>query len=203
MVFMSGCASVFPGFNDGSTVGKTVAFEELMQEFDSCRGKGTIESGGMVKGKLNFEFTVAGPNGYIQFYDLLGRKTLFITLNNKSVTAWDMVRNERYDTSGIFSVLPFTQLISPVEFFQVLWGSLPQSYNDSVHDNDLRFESTSASISFNSRRTEYGPLLHKIVLESKEDNYRVTIDIKEREMNVSYPHLKRSIPDSIPFAAPA
>ncbi len=171
--------------------------------FHSCRGKGTVESGGVIKGKLSFEFTAEGEKGYIQFYDLLGRKTLFIALNNELVSAWDMVRNERYDTAGILTILPFTKLITPEEFFQVLWGSIPQAYNDSVQDNDLRFESTSASISFNSRLTEYGPLLHKIVLESKEDNYRVIIDIKERELNASYPHLKRNIPDTVPFAAPA
>lgn len=203
VIFISGCGSVFPGLHDKDTVEETVDFDKLTESYEMCRGKGSVESGGVVKGKLSFEFTAAGENGFIQFYDLLGRKTLFISLKNESVSAWDMVRNEQYDTSGILTALPFTQLITPVEFFQVLWGSIPLTYGEGRKDNDLRFESTSASISFDSRRTEYGPLLHKIVLESKEENYRVTIEIKEREMDASYPHLQRRIPDSVPFAAPA
>ncbi len=189
------------GFSKEDAGVETVAFEELVRDFDSCRGKGSIESGGIVKGKLSFEFTAVGNSGYIQFYDLLGRKTLFIMMEKESVAAWDMVRNERYDRDGIFSVLPFTQLITPLDFFQVLWGSIPQSYHEKQSD-DLRFESTTASISFDSRRTENGPLLHKVVLESTEANYRVKIEIKEREMNASYPHLKKQIPESVPFASP-
>lgn len=192
-----------PGFSKDDAVLETVPFDELVREFESCRGKGFIESGGIVKGKLSFEFTAVEKSGYIQFYDLLGRKTLFISMEKESVAAWDMVRNERYDKEGIFSALPFTQLITPLEFFQVLWGSIPPNYHGKHLDDDLRFESTSASIRFDSRRTENGPLLHQVFLESKEDNYRVKIEIKEREMNASYPHLKKQIPESVPFASPA
>ena len=190
-------------FSETETVLETVPIDDLIRKYNSCRGKGSVESDGIVKGKLSYEFSADGNSGYIQFYDLLGRKSLFILMKNKSVSAWDMVRNKRYNKDGIFTALPFINLMSPSDFFQVLWGSIPSNYLGRTVNKEFRFESTSASISFDSKRTEYGSLLYKVVLESTEENYRVTIKIKEREMNATYPRLERKIPESVPLASPA
>ena len=45
-----------------------------------CRGKGYILSEGEMKGRLNFTFTSSRDTAYIQFKDLIGRKTIFLIL---------------------------------------------------------------------------------------------------------------------------
>ena len=96
--------------------------------------------------------------------------------------------------------LPFTELIKPDDFARLLWGSIPNTFLSRGSEQDFRFESMSAGISFESERTKYGPLVHKITFQSAEHRYHVEIEIKDREFDAVFPHLLHRIPGSIPLA---
>lgn len=202
LIMFSGCAHLFPGKNE-LTYEDVVPYTDIEKRFSTCRGKGIFNVGGELRGSLNFEFTLRGDSTFIQFLDLLGRKTLFVKINNHRILAWDMIHNERYERESILHILPFTEIIRPEEFAVLLWGSIPKSYRRKHSSGEFEFESMSASISFESERTKYGPLVRKIILRSEERRYHVEIEIKDREFDVVFPHLFRRIPDSIPLAQPS
>ena len=64
---------------------------------DYCRGNGYILSKGKFDGRLNFTFSSSRNTSYIEFKDIIGRKTLFLIISNNDIDAWDMRKNRRYN----------------------------------------------------------------------------------------------------------
>jgi hypothetical protein len=93
---------------------------------------------------LNFTFTTTRDTAYIQFKDLIGRKTLFLILGDKSIDAWDMLHNQRYDKASILLFLPFFEIIQPNDMRRFLWGEIPKIFSDPEiiknHPNKYRVE---------------------------------------------------------------
>ena len=68
------------------TIDRGMVFPTLNDKI-FCRGKGYILSEGDIQGRLNFTFTASRDTAYIQFKDLIGRKTLFLILGNETIDA--------------------------------------------------------------------------------------------------------------------
>jgi hypothetical protein len=127
-----------------------------------CRGKGYIISEGEMKGRLNFTFTSSRDTAFIQFKDLIGRKTLFLILSDKSIDAWDMLHNQRYDKASILLSLPFFEMIQPDDMRTFLWGEIPKIFSDpEIIKNQS--EQISGGIQFRSNQTEHGPLVEHVI----------------------------------------
>ena len=161
-----------------------------------CRGSGYVISGGGLKGRLNFTFTSSRNKTYIQFKDLIGRKTLFLILENGSIEAWDMLNNRRYDQASILIALPFFEMIESKELITFLWGEIPLVFSDPTQMQSEN-EKVSGRIQFNSAQTAFGPLVENISFNLNEDNSKFDLYIMNREFDVQYPHLIRDIPNSV------
>ena len=137
-----------------------------------CRGKGYIISEGEMKGRLNFTFTSSRDTAFIQFKDLIGRKTLFLILSDKSIDAWDMLHNQRYDKASILISLPFFEMIQPDDMRTFLWGEIPKIFSDpDIIKNQS--EQISGEIQFRSNQTEHGPLVEHVTFNMKDESQKI------------------------------
>ena len=73
------------------------SYSEYLQEFNSCTGKGMIDSNGPLKGKLSFVFKSQRDSTFFQFGDALGRKVLLMWITPNSVTARNLIENKQYN----------------------------------------------------------------------------------------------------------
>ena len=110
-ILITGCTQL-PSFESEPYLEQQTALPNI-DDKKFCRGKGYIISEGEMKGRLNFTFTSSRDTAFIQFKDLIGRKTLFLILSDKSIDAWDMLHNQRYDKASILLSLPFFEMIQP------------------------------------------------------------------------------------------
>ena len=161
-----------------------------------CRGQGYILSEGEMKGRLNFTFTSSRDTTYIQFKDLIGRKTIFLILNNENIDAWDMLNNRRYDRESILISLPFFEMIEPKELRTFLWGSIPPVFSepDQIKSQSVK---VSGGIEFRSAQTPFGPLIEHVSFNMRDEKYKIDLVMMNREFDVQYPHLIRNIPTSV------
>jgi len=173
-----------------------MAFPDLDQK-KYCRGKGYILSKGEIRGRLNFTFTSSRDTAYIQFKDLIGRKTLFLILSNDTIDAWDMLHNRRYDQASILISLPFFEMIQPNDLRTFLWGEIPEFFSDPEKIKNQP-EQISGGIQFRSNQTEHGPLVEHVTFNMKAEKQKIELVMMNREYDVQYPHLIRKIPESIP-----
>ena len=74
----------------------SVTIDELTSVYGQLRGTGRLTVMGKRSGKFNFSFTSDSHDTFLQFRDVLGRKTLFMEIHDSSLTAWDMIQNEKY-----------------------------------------------------------------------------------------------------------
>ena len=100
-----GCVSTYNQTYENET--NSIIYPDLSDK-DYCRGSGYITSGVGIKGRLNFTFTSSRSKAYIEFKDLIGRKTLFLILDESEVKVWDILNNRRYNQSSILLALPFS-----------------------------------------------------------------------------------------------
>ena len=63
------------------------SYEEYLVAYNSCTGKGVINSDGSLKGKLPFSFRSQRDSTFLEFSDIIGRKALFVWITNNSITA--------------------------------------------------------------------------------------------------------------------
>jgi len=162
-----------------------------------CRGKGYILSEGEMKGRLNFTFTTSRDTAFIEFKDLIGRKTLFLVLGNESIEAWDILRNRRYDEASILIFLPFFEIIRPNDLRTFLWGEIPKVFSDPEKIKN-KSDQISGGIQFKSNQTEYGPLIENVTFNMEAKKQKIVLVMINREYDVQYPHLMRKIPESVP-----
>ena len=194
-ILITGCTQL-PSIESEPYLEQRTAFPNLHDK-KSCRGKGYIISQGEMKGRLNFTFTSTRDTAFIQFKDLIGRKTLFLILSDKSIDAWDMLHNQRYDKASILISLPFFEMIQPDDMRTFLWGEIPKIFSDpDIIKNQS--EQISGEIQFRSNQTEHGPLVEHVTFNMKDERQKIELVLMDREYDVQYPHLIRKIPDSIP-----
>jgi len=163
---------------------------------DFCRGNGYILSKGKFDGRLNFTFSASRNTAYIQFRDIIGRKTLFLIISNNDIDAWDMRNNRRYNKASIFLTLPLFEIIDPNELRTFLWGNIPSIFTD-VNNIKTQPNKLNGQLQFKSVQTKFGALVNNISFKINEENTQITLEIIEREFDAQYPHLIRQIPESV------
>ena len=178
----------------------SMTMENLVSIYGQVRGAGRLIVLGKRSGKFNFTFTSDSNDTFLQFRDMLGRKTLFMEINDSSLSAWDMIQNVKYSEIALIVLFPFLEFLRPDGLTKVLWGIVPEI--DTDKNTQLEFESNNTNIHFESERDHVGSLTRKITFSHgiNSDSYEVIIT--QREFGTSYPHLKRVIPESVPFVFP-
>ena len=140
---------------------------------------------------MNFTFTSSRNKAYIQFKDLIGRKTLFLILEESKVQAWDILNNRRYDQVSILIALPFFEMIQSKELITFLWGEIPSVFSDPSKIKSEK-ENISGTIQFSTKQTTYGQLVEHIAFNVSES--KIDLFMMNREFDMQYPHLIREIP---------
>ena len=177
-----------------------MTIDKLVSIYGQVRGAGRLTVTGKRSGKFNFTFTSDSHDSFLQFRDILGRKTLFMEIHDLSLSAWDMIQNERYSEIALVVLFPFLEFLEADGLTKVLWGIVPDI--DTDKNAKLEFESGNTNIYFESERDRVGSLTRKITFTQgiSSDNFEVIIT--QREFGTSYPHLVRVIPKSVPFVNP-
>jgi len=178
----------------------SMTIDKLVSIYGQVRGAGRLTVTGKRSGKFNFTFTSDSHDSFLQFRDILGRKTLFMEIHDSSLSAWDMIQNEKYSEIALVVLFPFLEFLEADGLTKVLWGIVPDI--DTDKNAKLEFESGNTNIYFESERDRVGSLTRKITFTQgiSSDNFEVIIT--QREFGTSYPHLVRVIPKSVPFVNP-
>jgi len=118
----------------------SITMEKLVSIYRQVRGVGRLTVTGKRSGKFNFTFTSDSHDTFLQFRDMLGRKTLFMEINNSSLSAWDMIQNEKYSEIALVVLFPFLEFLEPDGLTKVLWGIVPdidtdKKYHLLIHDS--------------------------------------------------------------------
>ncbi|MEE8336081.1 MAG: hypothetical protein V3S48_06575 [Candidatus Neomarinimicrobiota bacterium] len=171
-------------------------YEDVEINAEYCRGQGYVISSGELSGRLNFSFTSESDTAFVQFKDLLGRKTLFLILSGDNIEAWDILHNQRYDNSSAIISLPFLEMTTSRDLRNILWGKIPFVF---ITDASRENSTLNGQIQFYSQLSEIGPLVSKVTF-LLDDRTKIEMLITKREFNSQYPHLIKSIPESIPSA---
>ena len=193
LIAIHGCAFVSKRTTENEKVIRI--YPDLSQK-KYCRGRGYVISEGNNRGRLNFTFTSTKEVSYLEFRDILGRKTLFLTFSSNSVDAWDIRNNRRYDKESLLIIFPFFEIIKPDDLTSFLWGEIPKILKDP--DNIISEEKmTNGEIQFSSTQTENGILVSYISFNLIDENETINLRIENREFDLQYPHLIRKIPQSV------
>ena len=193
LIAIHGCAFVSKRTTENEKVIRI--YPDLSQK-KYCRGRGYVISEGNMRGRLNFTFTSTKEASYLEFRDILGRKTLFLTFSSNSVDAWDIRNNRRYDKESLLIIFPFFEIIKPDDLTSFLWGEIPKILKDP--DNVISEEKmTNGEIQFSSSQTENGILVSYVSFNLIDENETINLRIENREFDLQYPHLIRKIPQSV------
>ena len=187
-----GCAPNISNPNSGKD--EAFSYPDLSKKI-YCRGKGYVVSRGNINGRLSFTFTSSRESTYIEFRDLIGRKTLFLTLSKNTINAWDIRNNRSYDQESLVIAFPFFELIKPNDLINFLWGKMPKTFAES--DNILNNKINNGQIQFSSQQTENGILINSVSFNFEEENETIDLFVESRDFDSQYPHLIREIPKSI------
>jgi hypothetical protein len=177
---------------------RDLPYQEMRDYFGSCEGSGVLFSEGDLKGKLKFTFTCRGDTSYVQFRDILGRRTLYMQLLKDEIYLWDMLKNRRYHSIDIKNRLPVMNFLNPDDLTTVLWGKIPE-LETVKNDRDITFHGDSTIFSFVSSNTPFGSLVNQAKFKLNELNNSIEITITHREYGKLNKKLIREIPDDIPW----
>ena len=78
-----------------------------------------------MKGKLYFSFKSQRDSTFIEFSDLLGRKTLLMWVSPKKITVRDLINNTYYSYNQVVNFFPFLNVLDTQNITEVVWGSVP------------------------------------------------------------------------------
>jgi hypothetical protein len=173
----------------------TITYPDLSNK-EHCRGSGYITSAGEIKGRMNFTFTSSRNKAYIQFKDLIGRKTLFLILDESEIQAWDILNNRKYNQASILIIFPFFEMIQANELITFLWGGIPPVFSDPNKIISEK-ENISGEIQFSTKQTSYGQLVEHVSFAIDENNSKINLFMMNRDFDMQYPHLIREIPGSV------
>ena len=102
------------------------SYEEYIVAYNSCTGKGVINSDGSLKGKLPFSFRSQRDSTFLEFSDIIGRKALFVWITNNSITARNLIDNKQYNYDEVTELLPILKVLEPRDITKIIWGVQPE-----------------------------------------------------------------------------
>ena len=202
LIIFFGCTKVKNNFPDllVPSIESKLTIKKLVSEYGHLRGKGTTTIFGKQSGKFDFSFTSNGYDTFLLFRDILGRKILLLEIHGDSISAWDMIQNQRYSKTSLVILFPFTEYLSPVKLTTLLWGFVPNLDNDV--NNKFEFENKNVKMTFESNKERIGSMIQKIVYIDEFNMDKYEINIITREYGSHYTDLEKGIPKSIPMMNP-
>lgn len=165
-------------------------YEEYLVAYNSCTGKGVLNSEGSLKGKLPFNFRSQRDSTFFEFSDLIGRKVLFVWITNNSISARNLIDNKQYKYDQVTELLPILKVLEPKDITKVIWGVQPD-YNEKFK-NILQSEKNSISLDFkreninNERQALVGISFH-----DKNSKNSIDIDIITRKRHAKFINMKK------------
>ena len=202
LIIFFGCTKVKNNFPDllVPSIESKLTIKKLVSEYGHLRGKGTTTIFGKQSGKFDFSFTSNGYDTFLLFRDILGRKILLLEIHGDSISAWDMIQNQRYSKTSLVILFPFTEYLSPEKLTTLLWGFVPNLDNDI--NNKFEFENKNVKMTFESNKERIGSMIQKIVYIDEFNMDKYEIKINTREFGSHYTDLQKGIPKSIPMMNP-
>ena len=202
LIIFFGCTKVKNNFPDllVPSIESKLTIKKLVSEYGHLRGKGTTTIFGKQSGKFDFSFTSNGYDTFLLFRDILGRKILLLEIHGDSMSAWDMIQNQRYSKTSLVILFPFTEYLSPEKLTTLLWGFVPNLDNDI--NNKFEFENKNVKMTFESNKERIGSMIQKIVYIDEFNMDKYEINIITREYGSHYTDLEKGIPKSIPMMNP-
>ena len=202
LIIFFGCTKVKNNFPDllVPSIESKLTIKKLISEYGHLRGKGSTTIFGKQSGKFDFSFTSNGYDTFLLFRDILGRKILLLEIHGDSMSAWDMIQNQRYSKTSLVILFPFTEYLSPVKLTTLLWGFVPNLDNDV--NNKFEFENKNVKMTFESNKERIGSMIQKIVYIDEFNMDKYEINIITREYGSHYTDLEKGIPKSIPMMNP-
>ena len=166
------------------------SYEEYLVAYNSCTGKGVINSDGSLKGKLPFSFRSQRDSTFLEFSDIIGRKTLFVWITNNSITARNLIDNKQYNYDEVTELLPILKVLEPKDMTKIIWGVQPE-YKE-------RFKNISPSVKnsiyldFQRENTnDERQALVGISFHDKNSKNSIDIDINTRKRNANFINMKK------------
>lgn len=188
MLFLNNCTV------NKKFINQKLDYGRIVEEYNVCRGKGTLISAGTIGGKLSFTYTCTGEDVFIHFKDMLGRRTMLMVVRPNSVEAWDMMKNIRFTTESIYLRFPFFEVIKPQDLVHIFWGIEPLELNKARSID--KHTGSAIAIKFSGD----GSALQTVFINMDERRQTIELTFDEREFGSSYPHLIKQIPESTPQA---
>tara|TARA_Y100001970_G_C14182863_1_gene830835 strand:+ start:666 stop:1274 length:609 start_codon:yes stop_codon:yes gene_type:complete len=187
LLFLVGCAGTG---NNIFNLTSPKSYEEYLLAFNSCTGKGVINSKGSLKGKLPFNFRSQRDSTFLEFNDMIGRKTLFVWITNNSITARNLIDNKQYNYKEVTELLPILKVLEPKDITKIIWGVQP-NYKESFKNVS---KSVKNSISLDFQRTNTineKQALVKVSFHDKNSKNSIDIDINTRKRNAKFINMKK------------
>jgi hypothetical protein len=173
-----------------------LSYDELKQQYISCKGKGVMTAQGELPWKLNYSFSTQNDSSFIQFRDIFGRRVLFVQALPNEITLWDMQKNLQYN-SNFSTVIPIFNIVETNDIAQILWGKIPKKLLKI--DEESGFEKDLTVVNFNSSVTRIGMVLDKVTFNLDSIGAKVEFKISERNYGKAIPGLLKGIPKNIPY----
>ena len=180
--FILGCSGTI---NRTFFVSSQKSYLDLLNDYKSCSGKGIINYSGYFRNRMSFNFKSQRDSTFLQFTDLLGRKTFLMWITPKKITVRDMIDNKHYNFDQIITFFPLLKILKLNDITKIVWGVIPNySINDPINKNvKLKFNRKKLGI---EKRA-----LADIRYEDKVLNQYINIDFKQRKRNNEFVDLKR------------
>ena len=166
------------------------SYEEYLVAYNSCTGKGVINSDGSLKGKLPFSFRSQRDSTFLEFSDIIGRKALFVWITNNSITARNLIDNKQYNYDEVTDILPILKILEPKDITKIIWGVQPE-YKE-------RFKNISPSVKnsiyldFERENTnDERQALVGVSFHDKNSKNSIDIDINTRKRNANFINMKK------------
>ena len=166
------------------------SYEEYLVAYNSCTGKGVINSDGSLKGKLPFSFRSQRDSTFLEFSDIIGRKAFFVWITNNSITARNLIDNKQYNYDEVTELLPILKVLEPKDITKIIWGVQPEykqrfknispSVKNSIY---LDFERENTN---DERQALVGVSFH-----DKNSKNSIDIDINTRKRNANFINMKK------------
>lgn len=173
-----------------------LSYDELKQQYITCKGKGVMTAQGKLPWKLNYSFTTQNDSSFIQFRDIFGRRVLFVQALPSEITLWDMQKNLQYD-SDIGNSIPIFNIVESYDIAQILWGEIPKKYIKSNEESG--FERDLNLVNFKSTVTQLGMVLDKVIFNLDSLDSIVEFKIFERDYGEANLDLLKGIPEQVPL----
>ena len=166
LFFLLGCTGTM---NNVFNFTPSKSYEEYLVTYNSCTGKGVINSEGSLKGKLPFSFRSQRDSTFLEFSDMIGRKALFVWITNNSITARNLIDNKQYKYDEVTELLPILKVLEPKDITKIIWGvqpnykerfkNVPQSVKKSIsldfqRENNNNERQALVGVSFNDKNLE-------------------------------------------------